>query len=89
MRLPTALIGAFLTMSLAGSLAGAAAAGSHFHPAMPGLFGLIGEFIRCGDPPDGTLLSFDVLDEVEFLELLEGITPDAPGQSMTPEAPGP
>ncbi len=85
MRLPTALIGAFLVMSLAG----AAAAGSHFHPAMPGLFGLIGEFIRCGDPPDGMLLSFDVLDEVEFLELLEGIAPEALGQAIAPEAPGP
>ncbi|RYJ00934.1 MAG: hypothetical protein EON47_12335 [Acetobacteraceae bacterium] len=74
MRLPTALFGAFLTMALAG----AAAAGSQFHPAMPGLFGLIGEFIRCGDPPDGALLSFDVLDEAEFLELLEGSAPEAP-----------
>lgn len=74
MRLPTALFGAFLTMTLAG----AAAAGSQFHPAMPGLFGLIGEFIRCGDPPDGALLSFDVLDEAEFLELLEGPAPEAP-----------
>ena len=74
MKLSTALVGAFLTMALAG----AAAAGSTFHPAMPGLFGLVGEFIRCGDAPDGALLSFDVLDEQEFLELLDPASAEAP-----------
>lgn len=73
MKLSTALVGAFLTMVLAG----AAAAGSQYHPAMPGLFGLIGEYIRCGDAPDGALLSFDVLDETEFLELLDPATAEA------------
>ncbi len=71
MRLSTALAGAFLTMLAAG-----AAAGTQYHPAMPGLFGLIGDCLR-GDPPDSALLAFDVLDEAEFLALLE---PEAPSQ---------
>jgi hypothetical protein len=74
MKLSTALVGAFLTMTLAG----AAAAAGQYHPAVPGLFRLIGEFIRCGDAPDGALLSFDVLDEAEFLELLDPASPEAP-----------
>ena len=77
MKLGSALAGAFLTMALAGATA---AAGSQFHPAMPGLFGLIGEFLRCGDPPDGALLAFDVLDRAEFLELLEPGTTEAPSR---------
>ena len=58
------------------ALAGAAAAGGHYHPEMPGLFGLIGEFIRCGEPPDGALLAFDVLSDAEFHELLEWVGPE-------------
>ncbi|MBL6076395.1 hypothetical protein JMJ56_00175 [Belnapia sp. T18] len=71
MRLSTALAGAFLTMLAAG-----AAAGTQYHPVMPGLFGLIGNCLR-GGPPDSALLAFDVLDEAEFLALLE---PEAPSQ---------
>ncbi|MDN3566729.1 hypothetical protein ACFQY5_20020 [Paeniroseomonas aquatica] len=90
MRLPTALFGAFLTMSLAG----AAVAGSQFHPSMPGIFGLLSEFLHCGEAPDGAMLAFDVLDEAEFLELLEGTVPEAgdgipprPGDGAGPKAP--
>jgi hypothetical protein len=69
MRLSTALAGAILTMLAAG-----AAAGTQFHPAMPGLFGLISDCLR-GDPQDSALLAFDVLDEAEFLSLLEPESP--------------
>jgi hypothetical protein len=69
MRLSTALAGAILTMLAAG-----AAAGTQFHPAMPSLFGLIGDCLS-GDLPDSALLAFDVLDEAEFLTLLD---PEAP-----------
>ncbi|MDB5374223.1 MAG: hypothetical protein JWP04_2865 [Belnapia sp.] len=85
MRLPTALLGAFLSMAMGGALAGAAAAAGQFHPAMPGLVGLIAEYIRCGDPPDGALLAFDVLDEAEFLGILDEQGPD-PAEPLAPEA---
>ncbi|MBL6454924.1 hypothetical protein JMJ55_06285 [Belnapia sp. T6] len=71
MRLSTALAGAVLTMLAAG-----AGAATQFHPAMPGLLGLISETLRCGEAPDGALLAFDVLDEAEVLELLDA--PEAP-----------
>ncbi|SDB07653.1 hypothetical protein [Belnapia rosea] len=74
MRLSTSLAGALLVMLIAG----AAAAGTQFNPAMPGLFGLVSEYIRCGDPPDGALLAFDVMDEAEFLELLDPGAAEAP-----------
>lgn len=85
MRLRTALLGAFLSMALGAALAGAAAAGSQFNPTMPGLLGLIREYIRCGDPPDGALLAFDVLEEAEFLELLDEPAPDL-ADPLAPEA---
>ncbi len=71
MRLPTALAGAILTMLAAG-----AAAGTQFHPAMPGL---IGDCLR-GDPQDSALLAFDVLDEAEFLALLDPDAAEAPSK---------
>ena len=74
MRLSTALAGAVLTLLVAG----AAAASNQFHPAMPGLFGLVGEYFRCGDPPDGALLAFDVLSDSEVLELLDPGSAEAP-----------
>jgi hypothetical protein len=74
MRLSTALAGAFLTMLAAG-----AAAGTQYHPVMPGLFGLLADCLR-GDPPDSALLAFDVLDEAEFQALLDPADAEAPSR---------
>jgi len=71
MRLSSALAGALLTMLAAG-----AAASTQYHPAIPGVFGLVADCLR-GDPPDTALLASDLLDEAEFMALLD---PEAPDQ---------
>jgi hypothetical protein len=63
-----ALISIVLSLALAGA---AVAAGPQFHPEVPGLLELLGDFIRCDSAPAGTLPAFDVLEEAEFLDLLD------------------
>jgi hypothetical protein len=70
-----ALAGLLLSLALAGA---AVAATAQFHPEVPGVLELLGEFIRCDGAPDGAFLAFDVLEEAEFLDLLDPSWPAEP-----------
>lgn len=70
-----ALAGILLSLALAGA---AVAATAQFDPELPGVLELLGGLIRCDGVPDAAFLAVDVLEEAEFLDLLDPSWPAEP-----------